>query len=509
MPVELPNGSPKEGLMRTHLPVLIATFTVFAVAACTAGSGGPTAVPRVANEVAIIEVTPATAHLVIGGMLTVSAVPKDRHGRLVLGEVVRWSTSDATIAAVSPLAQVTAVGEGTVTIRATVGDSRSATTGTTTLFVRRDPAPPGAESASVTLSPGDDIQAQVDSHPAGTSFVLKAGVYRRQSVVPKAGMSFVGEPGAILDGENATPYAFRHDVAHEAGNVRIQGLVIERYTPAVQYGAIRADGQAGGWVVEGCEVRYNATGGIRLGNRAKVLRNNVHHNGQMGVLGSGDSVLVEGNEIAYNNYQDTYDPYWEAGGAKFVRTRDLVVRGNRVHHNRGPGLWTDIDNIRTLYENNTVEDNTLSGIFHEISYAAIIRGNTARRNGARAQPGWVDGAGILVAASSDVEVYGNTVEHNANGIVAIHQDRGTGAYGPWVVRNLFVHDNVIAMAAGVTGIAKQGAVGDAVFSSLNNRFEQNTYRLGSNAHYFDWLGTRRTEAQWRSYGQDVTGSFSR
>ena len=70
--------------------------------------------------------------------------------------------------------------------------------------------------------------------------------------------------------------------------------------------------------------------------------------------------------------------YWEAGGTKFARTRDLVVRRNFVHHNRGPGLWTDIDNVRTLYEANRVEDNGEAGILHEISYAAVIRNNVVR-----------------------------------------------------------------------------------------------------------------------------------
>lgn len=53
---------------------------------------------------------------------------------------------------------------------------------------------------TVELSPGDDIQAAVDAHPGGTTFHLAAGVYRVQSVVPKAADSFIGDPGAILNG---------------------------------------------------------------------------------------------------------------------------------------------------------------------------------------------------------------------------------------------------------------------------------------------------------------------
>ena len=47
---------------------------------------------------------------------------------------------------------------------------------------------------------GEDLQAAVDLHPEGTTFLIKAGVHRFQSVVPKNGDSFVGESGAILNG---------------------------------------------------------------------------------------------------------------------------------------------------------------------------------------------------------------------------------------------------------------------------------------------------------------------
>ena len=85
----------------------------------------------------------------------------------------------------------------------------------------------------------------------------------------------------------------------------------------------------------------------------------------------------------YNNARFAYSMDFEAGGTKFVKSDGLVARGNFVHHNGGPGLWSDIDNIRTLYEGNRVEDNAREGIVHEISYSAVIRGNTVLRNGLR------------------------------------------------------------------------------------------------------------------------------
>ncbi|MDP1465830.1 right-handed parallel beta-helix repeat-containing protein, partial [Klebsiella pneumoniae] len=83
--------------------------------------------------------------------------------------------------------------------------------------------------------------------------------------------------------------------------------------------------------------------------------------GQIGIAGIGDDVLIENNEIAFNNYAG-YGASWEAGGTKFVRTNNLIVRGNRVHHNNGPGLWTDIDNMNSTISDNDVFYNTGAGI---------------------------------------------------------------------------------------------------------------------------------------------------
>jgi parallel beta-helix repeat protein len=176
-----------------------------------------------------------------------------------------------------------------------------------------------------------------------------------------------------------------------------------------------------------------------------------------------------------------------------------------VHHNVGPGLWTDVDNINTVFEKNVVEDNTGTGIFHEISYDAIIRNNQVRRNG-HSTCNWLYGAGILVAHSSNVEVHGNTVEDNCNGIVGIQQDRGAGPYGPHELKNLYVHDNTVRMPSGQSGIA-DGSGGNAVYTSRNNRFESNSYSIRLGEPAFGWMNQAMTKAQWQAAGQDKAGTF--
>src|SRR5690349_18196719 len=60
--------------------------------------------------------------------------------------------------------------------------------------------PAVAPAAQVALHAGDDVAAIVEQSPAGTEFRFQAGTYRLQSIVPKPGDSFVGEPQAILNG---------------------------------------------------------------------------------------------------------------------------------------------------------------------------------------------------------------------------------------------------------------------------------------------------------------------
>ncbi|NIA25561.1 MAG: hypothetical protein GWP04_08310 [Gammaproteobacteria bacterium] len=356
----------------------------------------------------------------------------------------------------------------------------------------------GLVSGGVEVFPGDSLQGLVDAY----TFVIKAGVHRGQQVVPKDGDVFVGESGAVLSGEGVAEFAFG------AGGVgvTVTGLVIEKYATPTQEGVIRAGGGAADWVVSDNEIRYNGGTGIRAGSGWRVSGNYVHHNGQLGVFGAGGGIVIEGNEIAFNNTENV-DSHWEAGGSKFVHTVNLVVRGNYVHDNKGPGLWTDGNNIYTLYENNRVVDNYGPGIDHEISHDAVIRNNVVEGNGF-GWTGWVDGAGILVNTSLNVEVYGNTVRYNNDGIAAIHTDRSasTTTYGPYALKNLWVHDNVIVMNAGQTGVVT--TTSDPVFGAeWNNRFDRNTYTLGSGDSYYRWGGATITVSQWRAYGQDPNSTW--
>lgn len=312
---------------------------------------------------------------------------------------------------------------------------------------------------------------------------------------------YVGENpvGRVVE-LSVLPYAFRGD----ADDVAIRDLVIEKYAVAAQEGAIdsRRDNEdrVGGrdWVISGNVVRWNHGVGIASTTGALVDQNVVYENGQLGLAAKGDGLTITANEV-YGNNAAGFSAGWEAGGSKFAYTSGLQATDNYVHDNNGPGLWTDIDNIDTVYRNNRVIDNAGIGIYHEISYDAVISNNEVRGNGFGFDS-WLWGAGIAVSTSVNVEVYGNIVEGNADGIVGVHQDRSDSpaSYGPLRLENLDVHDNVVGGNGGWTGIG-QDIGDDSVFTARNNRFYNNVYE--QEGRHFFWLNDPRTFEEWQAFGQ--------
>ena len=307
---------------------------------------------------------------------------------------------------------------------------------------------------------------------------------------------------------SVTPSAIRSG-SNERGTarVRLSGLVVERFANPAQ--AAPAVEMGPGWVVDGLEVRENHGEGVDVGSRSILRNSHIHHQGQLGLGGAGAvGALVEDNRIDHNNTAG-YDPAWEAGGSKWAAgTQRLTVRGNHVFANNGPGLWTDGDNVDTVYENNLVEQNMGPGIIHEISYDAVIRGNTVREN-SRSTAGrsiWY-GSEILVNSSQRVEIAGNTVTSGdeTNGIGLVDTDRGGGRLGDYRVAEVDVHDNVVRMATG----AETGLVGreTAFQPDAKVRFRRNTYHVPDpGAQFWQWDGALNANG-WRERGQDRDGTF--
>ncbi|MFF2024975.1 right-handed parallel beta-helix repeat-containing protein [Streptomyces sp. NPDC058171] len=299
-------------------------------------------------------------------------------------------------------------------------------------------APPGA----VTVDPAvvGDLAAKTRSHPRGTTFWLRPGTHRLpperySQVIPKKGNRYLGAPGAVLDGRKTNQYAF----GGSAPDVTLRHLTVQGFVAPHNEGVVNHD-SADGWVIEHAKIQYNSGAGLMAGDRQRVRASCLRGNGQYGMNayqagGRLSGLLVEGNEIVANNTDD-----WErrrpgcgcTAGIKFWAVDGADVRGNWVHDNRGAGLWADTNNNDFRIEGNVLEANDGAALIYEISYNAVIRENTIRRNN------WVEGRRYAdrgdsfpfatvylsesggeprVRARTDkIEIYRNVLEDNWSGI---------------------------------------------------------------------------------------------
>lgn len=312
-------------------------------------------------------------------------------------------------------------------------------------------------------------------------------------------------------------------------NCNLITFKVEKFAVPFQSGAIEGDDDGGeGWLLDGLEVTQCHGQGIRM-NKDWTLQNaHVHHCGQLGLGGTGQfspgkatGVIVQDTEID-NNGVSGINPGAAGGALKFTSTKGLILRRCNVHHNPGNGIWFDIDNEDAIIEDCIVEDNGYQGIFYEISFRAVIRNNVVRRNGFGRNNGSGFGAGIFVAASPGVEIYGNLVEDCHNGIAATQQDRGSGDDGGvqtlHVIKDLFVHHNTVILLQ--TGGDPQrvglwvnfqppGEPG-LYTAEANNRWVGNSYDLsGATALCFHWNDANIDFADWQAAGQDPPGPPTR
>ncbi|MGD9750951.1 MAG: right-handed parallel beta-helix repeat-containing protein [Acidimicrobiia bacterium] len=425
----------------------------------------------------------------------------------------RGAVLDGTVTTVAPPATTSGATSGPATDAGPTDGTGGAAAATTsgTGATGSPAAVPPAAAPTVRLAAGQDAQRVVDAAPEGAVIVLGSGVHQRFSVQPRTGQFFLAEPGAVLDGGGVLAHAFYavrdgHSIPDSvviSGASRDARLEIRNYTTGqLQTGAVHPHvdtrpslGMGRNWVVQWCDIHSNGASGIRTADGMVIRENVIHHNGQLGVGGTGVGITVVGNEIAYNRTRDDVDPTWEGGGLKLVSTTGARVQGNLVYGNRGSGLWTDIDAVGTVTVGNTVVGNELAGIFDEISYGAEIRDNVVRGNGT-VDSGWYWNAGIQIAASRNVVVTGNQLSGNRQGILLIQQPRGGGSQGTYVLDNIVVEGNVIA-DSGVTGAVRDTFAYDTFAAAI--AFRANTY-TGSSAGNFVWDDTELDAAAWQAVG---------
>jgi hypothetical protein len=280
---------------------------------------------------------------------------------------------------------------------------------------------------------------------------------------------------------------------------------------ALQEGALTL--AADNITVANVDVHGSSGAGIRIQASNITIRDSrFHDNVQEGYSCDADNLTFLRGRIDHNNTARTVDPTWEAGGGK-CHGDNITFDGVESDHNGGPGIWFDqwypspypADrhfNAGATVRNCRVHDNQEAGIFYEVSdggpTGTKIYDNVVWSNGTD-QRGWYWDAGILISSSRNVEVYGNTLAWNLDGISVLTQSRGDQP--PGGTTNVYVHHNNVIMGTPVSGDSSdKGALafsqdwsGGIYDAAANNRGVGNAfwfpYAEPSSARFGYWNST--------------------
>jgi hypothetical protein len=293
-------------------------------------------------------------------------------------------------------------------------------------------SPPGG---AVTVPAGDN--SAVNFGIASTTYWFAAGTHtlgtgQFSQIHPGNNSTFLGAPGAVLDGQDLNNFAF----TGTSTGVTIEYLTIENFTPPGSQGAVNTDGGPG-WTEQFNTMEDNLPGAATMaGSNAVIDWNCLTTNGEYGFnaftsndvsanTGGAFNVTIDNNEITQN---DTCN--WEAipaldfpitppsgctgagqfsgcgcsGGGKFWENDTGQFEGNYVLDNYAVGAWWDTDNSGWQVSGNYFAGNFASAIIYEISYNASITGNTFVDNAwgsAPFAPGFPVGAVYISESGSD------------------------------------------------------------------------------------------------------------
>ncbi|HSW91348.1 MAG TPA: right-handed parallel beta-helix repeat-containing protein [Candidatus Saccharimonadales bacterium] len=268
---------------------------------------------------------------------------------------------------------------------------------------------------------------------------LGAGEFSK--ITPGSNSTYIGAPGAILDGKNNNKYAF----AGSASNVRIAYLEIRNFGRGLDNnneGVINHDSGTG-WTMEYLYAHHNDGAAVFIGSDNTVSYSCLKDNGQYGFSMykpqvEGDfaikDIVLNNNEISGNN-QDDWESLEEGcgctGGGKFWDVLGATVTNNYVHDNLSTGLWADTNDTDFLFDSNWIEHNSGEGIWYEISYNATISRNVIKRNawetgsnnlGSPAPAIYISESGgdsrlpSSVSGSTDLQIKNNLLENNFSGV---------------------------------------------------------------------------------------------
>jgi len=401
--------------------------------------------------------------------------------------------------------------------------------------------PASAPAGAVTVPAGNNASLFGGQLPASTTYYFAAGTHYLGSgeyaqINPGRNDTFIGAPGAIISGDDPGSSGYEQNDFAFVGNdtgitgVTIEYLTIENFSPPGSQGAVNTNSDDN-WTITHSTIKGNVPGAaMMVGSGNTIEHNCLTGNGQYAfnayqnpgdpqeskVTGGPQNIVLSDNEISYN---DTCN--WEAfskfpvrtpagcagagqfdgcgcsGGGKFWQAQNVTVRDNYVHDNYSVGIWADTNNDGFDIGGNYFSANSAEALIYEISYNALIKGNTFTDNAwgtGAADSGFTDSAVYISESGGDsrvpnsfgystLAIEGNTFIDNWGGVVL------------WENANRFCSDGSDDACTLVSPAATQATCKSALGNSAANQ-------PADNPDYFDMC-------RWKTQNVTVSGNSFR
>lgn len=197
---------------------------------------------------------------------------------------------------------------------------------------------------TVSISPEDDLQQQINSATAGDHLILEKGLYQGNFIINKT-LELSGQEGTILDGR-----AQGNTLKITASNVVIHHLKIQNW------GHNLTDLNAGIFVAKAADNVH--------------LNNNYFYGDSSGIWVDGSpNVQIIGNYIEGNEAIRSSD---RGNGIHLTNVSGALVQSNEVWHTRD-GIYIETSNGNELRENYL--HDLRYGIHYMYSYHNLLTGN--------------------------------------------------------------------------------------------------------------------------------------
>jgi parallel beta-helix repeat protein len=298
-----------------------------------------------------------------------------------------------------------------------------------------------AIAQTVTLSPGNNIQQAVNNNPPGTTFILRAGVYREQNVTLSTnndGDSFIGDNGALMDGAKSltnwtrvtiggvsywttaggtpqgSPYCNQPYACCEPGYpecVFPQDLYVDgnEYLHVASLKSLVPGANGWYWDFDGTD------GGIQNNIYMAAAANPSSHIVEVGETAHAFQGTASDITIQNLGIQEYAAPLQM--GAIDVSGPNWVIQNNNIQLNHGEGITFHVgaDNIQIL--GNNVNNNGEMGIASGVTNGGLIESNYIAYNNADRVFTDFEGGGTKFVGN-DI-----TVSHNQ-----VHDNYGVGLF---------------------------------------------------------------------------------